>query len=141
VSIKTDLYIYLRDNPGVKAAVSDRIYPLRAPDTATLPYITIQRVTNGQEQQMLASADLSSPQFQIDCWASSSPSLESTSEAVRKALDGFTGQMIETDIRRISLTNETDDVEFLEDGSDQFVYRDTMQFEVWYKRGSVPTFP
>ena len=140
MSIKDDFYTYLISNAGITAAVSDRIYPLTAPTSATLPYITIQRVACSHEHHMTAAAGLAAARFQVDCWAETSVDAETSAEAVREALDGYMQNTMEsTEVRAVFLEDEGDGYEPPTDASEDGVFRIRQDYTIWYAE-SVPTF-
>lgn len=140
MSIKDDLYTYLINDSGIAAAVSDRVYPLTAPTSAALPYITLQRISCPHVHHMGAASGLCDSRFQIDCWAENSVDAETASEAVREALDGYQHSTMEnTDVRAVFLEDESDTYEPPDDASEVGVFRNRMDFIIWYAE-SIPTF-
>lgn len=90
---------------------------------------------------MTAAADLVRELFQFVCYAADDETAENTAEDLRQALDGFQGGYWgDIDVRFVSLENMIDGFEPSTDGSEQGTFKVQHDYEITYKRGSVPTF-
>lgn len=138
--MKAELFDFLKADVAVAALVNDRIFAIKAPESADYPSVTITRVNNNHENNMLGSSGLSRATYQIDTWALSSPSAESVSDALRDALDGFRGDMGGVDVRSIFLVADEDIAETPKDGSQNFIFRTRQDYTINH-RESIPTFP
>lgn len=139
MGLETELYKHLRDNPGVSAVVSNRIYPSQAPTSAVLPYVTYTRIADVPDRHLLGPSGLSRATIQIDCWGATNSQNAAVSEAIRLALDGRRDELGEVDVRSIILENETESVEAPDDSSQDATFRTRMDFDFWYRR-SIPSF-
>lgn len=136
--IKIDILAFLKSKTAIKAIVGRKIYAGHAPSGASLPYITFSRVSEPPHHHMKAAAGIASPTFQIDSWGKNSKVVSELSEAIRNAIDGFTGLMGTNDVRVARITASFDDEEEQKNGSQRPAYRVTQDILIWYLR-SVPT--
>jgi hypothetical protein len=86
------LIAYLKNS--LSTLVSNRVYGMMIPQKATLPCVTVQRVSTPRSVTMDsagASGDLISPRFQIDAWATTQKSSKAIADAIRAGLHGHTG--------------------------------------------------
>lgn len=142
MSLRTAIYDHLGDETDITDVVSDRIYPDVAPEGADLPYITVNVVSTFHSHHMTAASGLAQARVQIDCWTTSSTGRETLSEAVREALDGYRGGSMgddSLDVRSVHLEDDAQTYEPPTTGSDVGVFRQRMDFMIWYAE-SVPTF-
>lgn len=125
--IEEALYKYLRDDAGVSALVSDRIYPLVAPQGAIMPAIVHQRITTARPQTLDGSSGVALPWFQFRCWAATYDEACALAEAVRLALLRFRGGYGEV-VRSSTPENETGEYD-----SDAKLYGPLVEFRFTQK--------
>ena len=102
-------------------------------------YITMQMISDqGMHHLGGQMTGLGNPLFQIDVWATGSKVRKNISDAILDVLDGFTGVVADTDIRRITLDNQASEFAPQGEGLKKGHYRRRMDFNVWYRR-TVPT--
>lgn len=88
MNIEERLFYYLTGNPGVAALVTDRVYPLIAPQDAALPYLVYQRISTARERSHSGPSGLAHPRFQVTAVAATYSAVRNLANAVRIALDG-----------------------------------------------------
>lgn len=140
MSIHAALYTYLSGVAGIQSVLgtTPRLYPGNAPTSAAVPYATFSRVLGVHEHHTLAAAGLAHCVVQIDCWDDDSVGAQSVAEALRVALDGMTTKTWgSVAIKRVLLVGERDLFEAPDDGSQEGLFRVSMEFEIWYAE-SVP---
>lgn len=93
---------------GVTALVSSRVYPVKLPQSATLPAVTYQRISTVREGAMGADSDIVRVRVQVTSWADSYSGVKSLSEAVRAALQRYSGTSAAVDVRDCFLDSELD---------------------------------
>ena len=115
-------------NSGVSPA-SMRMFPDILDEGVTLPALTYQLIDNGADHTLDGAADgLYHPRVQVDVWAMSAVARASLGEAVKTALDGYTGAfMAETFVGVLIWDNEIDSYE---GDSDRKQYRKTLDFRI-----------
>lgn len=84
---------YLKNNSGVAAQVSDRIYPIRLPQTVDLPAIIFQDVSFAATQAHGEASTLPRPRFQFTIYGGTVASVDAAASALKAALDGYKGNM------------------------------------------------
>jgi hypothetical protein len=95
MSIITDLYATLNTDAGVRAIVGQdtspqqsRIYPGHAPESATVPLITYDRITGTRIDTLPGVGDMQSHLIQINCVDTSAILAQTLADAVYSALEG-----------------------------------------------------
>lgn len=139
MSIKQSVLAYLLTKTGVTSLVVDRIYTGLRPQGEALPAITIHKISAGPEHDLDGAAGNANPRIQIDCWAGTDLEADALAEAVRNAMDGFTGTMGSHHIDVALLDDGSDDQAVPIDGSDVSTYRVTQDYLIRHTE-SQPTF-
>lgn len=88
MTVETDLYDTLAAAAGVTALVSTRIYPIKAPESATQPYIVYSLIQADRFDTLAGSGDPALYRFQIECIGTTYASSKSVAAAVIAALQG-----------------------------------------------------
>jgi len=70
VIIEEDLFSYLKSQSGLTNLVGNRIYPLVAPDDATLPYVVYQKISSVEGVSHSGNSHIAHSRFQFFCVAS-----------------------------------------------------------------------
>ncbi len=140
MSIGSALFSYLSNKASITARVSTRIYPHPAPESATYPFITYSTTGEDHQHHMEGGSGLVDVSMQIDVWAETMANRVLTQEALRNALDGYTGGMgLESlNIRSCFLQDLTELHEPDTEGKGRPIYRASMDFSIWHVE-SVPT--
>ena len=139
-NIKKGLVTYLKADAGVSAEVGTRIFPSHAPTSATFPYITIERIASPSIHHMGAASGIVKDLFQFDVWSGKSKEVFATTEALRKALDGFQrSTMGAVKVSSVFVENQRDNFNRPDNGSEDGTYLTSFDFNIWYIR-TVPTF-
>jgi len=89
MSIKSDLVAHLKADSEVSALVGTRIYPLKAPQNVTNPYMTYQVVNDNSNQCIGGETYQNDTRFQIDVWDTTYSKVDAIKKAVLSALTGF----------------------------------------------------
>ena len=111
MSIETALYDRLTGTAAITALVgsgsSARIYPDLAPASTEKPYCTYRTVSTVRSRHFagIAGSQVDFARVQVDVWAATALSRRSVADAIRDALDGFSGSMGDEslDVRRIAV--------------------------------------
>lgn len=137
MSIETGLRPLLTNDAGVSAlvATSDsppryRIYPMRLPQGYVLDAISYQRVSAERRHDITdGPIGWAFSRFQFDCWSGSYSGARDLAEALRQALDGYSGDLSDgTHVGGIYIEGERDLFE-----EDTEIYRVSMDFLIPYK--------
>jgi|DEB0MinimDraft_10_1074344.scaffolds.fasta_scaffold00147_13 hypothetical protein len=77
----------------VGSVAGDRIYHMQAPQEATTPYVTYQRVGTGRGTILDGVDTMTEVRIQLDCWADSVADSKALADAVRGVLDDVKGDL------------------------------------------------
>lgn len=132
------VYKLMTDDATVAALVGTRIYPAIAPQSTVTPYIVYQRIATQHLHTMDGIAGLAETTIQIDCYASTYGAVKALADAVRLALDGYTGTPVGdgTVIGGILLDNTNDNPESPQTGLETILQRVSMDFTIWYEEST-----
>lgn len=128
--IESSLRPYLAADLGVSGYVADRIYPIQLPQAAALPAVTYQRISTVPYHHLEGYSGLTASRLQIDCWAVTYADAKGLAEAVRLALDGFSGAMGEHTIESVLLLGHNDVPESPDGDGEYGIQRVSMDFRV-----------
>lgn len=93
---------------AVTAIVSTRVYPVIAPATAALPFITWRRVAVTRGQSLSGPTGTPTVSLSLDIFAETYESARDIADECRKSLDGWGGTHENTTVANVSLDNESD---------------------------------
>lgn len=142
-----DIAIILRrlliTDPAIVGVVGTRIYPVKAPEQATYPLITIQQISGVRYGQLKGQAGLAQPRFQIDAWTNESPTgyknARALGDLIRARLEGLTERVQDDTVsppetRAVAITFESDR-DLFETDVDSGFYRHSADYFVMYQTG------
>lgn len=128
---ETAIYTVLAADGTVAALVVARIYPALAPQGATLPYVVYERISTPRVRGLDGTSGLGAPRFQITSWAESYSGAKALADAVRDALDDYSGT-VGTAILDDAFIDDEGDVENLSPGADeQRLFGVRQDFIIW----------
>ena len=110
--LEVGLYAFLAADSGLSALVGTRIYPLLLPQEPTLPAVVYQRIsTNPLGHSNDGPDHLVRVRMQFRCHAATLLAAKGVADAVRAALDGYSGTMGTVDVKGVFRVDEGDDDE------------------------------
>lgn len=130
------LAAHLLNDPGIAAVVGTRVYPQVLPQNPTLPALTYQVVGNPRRPVNLASPNtLATARVQITAHSKRLGECEPLAEAVRQALQGFTGRLGGLNFVVVSsiLDDETDLGDNAQDGTESTFRRIAVDYLIRYR--------
>lgn len=139
MALENALVQHLEDSAGVGALAADRIYPRKAPQKPTFPFLiyTVDGSANHTYHHGGPSG-LAMATIGITAVATSYKSMHQLAEAVRNLLQGLHGTLgsgggddEESDVA-IFLRNQLDTDGKVGEGSDLVIYSRTLDFDVWH---------
>lgn len=133
LAIEEGLVYKLANTAGITALVSTRVYNLRIPQGATLPCITITRISTPRlhTHDTSGSAGTAYPRIQIDAWGVTHSSVKAITNAVRAALEGYKGT-ITSGADTVTVQGALTDDETIEFDSETELYRSRTDWIVWH---------
>jgi len=127
MNIEEALYLHLIAEAGVSALVGTRIYPNVAPQEIAKPNLAYQRISATREMYHAGPAGLAEARFQFTCTAGTYRSAKAVINALRQALDGYSGMMGGADgVEVEGAFVETDFDGYNQESSDQVIRLDVM---------------
>jgi Protein of unknown function (DUF3168) len=126
------LFTWLMSQPPIAAHVGSRIYPLLAPATAALPFLTYQRIGEQEEAHLTGLSGLTRATYQFDVWGATADQAETALLAVKLAMDMYRGVMGNVPVRQFSISSILDGLEPPSEGQTMGIFRHTITADVWW---------
>lgn len=107
----SDLRAHILDDSGVSSLVDERMYPVMLPQNVTYPALSYNQVSGVRIYDLCGPTGRVKPRISINSWATTYAEVRSLADAVRQAIEGFTGTMGDspgTPISDVKLDNEVD---------------------------------
>jgi len=108
-------------------AITTRCYPGVIPQSPTYPLIVYYKVTGMRDHHLQGPSGLAHPRFQVEAWATTYDAAKALANAIREALDGYSGTQGTVVIGSILIESERD---VYEDAVS--CHRVIMDFFVWH---------
>jgi hypothetical protein len=99
----------LVSSTAVTSLVSTRIYPVLAPSSASLPFVTWRRTGIQREQTLRNPMGMPRVTLEYQVYGVTYDQTREVADAMRVVLDGYGGQSENTVVDQVSLENESDD--------------------------------
>lgn len=108
MTIEVALQQYLRAQPAVAALIANRLYPLLLPQPPVgWPSVTYSCISRYPERDLSGVIYFTS-RFQFSCWSERYGEAKVTAQAIRQALEGYTGPLGEFRVLGATMANEID---------------------------------
>ena len=115
--------------PQVAIHVGLRVFPLLAPTSSALPFVTYQRTGVSREQTLSGAMGVPSVSVQFAAYAETYLQSRTIADAVRASLDAYAGSAFGTIVGQTQLTSESDDFVQLQGGDVPPVYQTTLTLD------------
>lgn len=92
-------------------AITTRCYPGSLPQNPTYPLILYYKVTGMRDHHLQGPSGLAHPRFQVEAWATTYDAAKTLANAIREALDGYSGTQGTVVIGSILMESERDTYE------------------------------
>ena len=125
--------VALQQDPAVALVIGDRVYPVLAPATAAIPFVTWRRQSVQRQQTLSGPMGMPTVVLAIDCYALTYASVRDLADKIRRVLDGWGQNKLGSDIRHVSLDTESDGFVQLAGGDAPPVYSVTMTFSILWQ--------
>ena len=121
----------LQNDPEMALVVGGRIFPVIAPASASLPFVTWRRQSIQREMTLSGPSRMPSVTVSLDFFAETYQAVRELADRARAVLDGFRGEVGNYLIVRIvSLVNESDGFVQLAGGDLPPVYSVTQTYTI-----------
>lgn len=119
----------LKTSPAVAELVGDRVFPVIAPATAALPFVTWRRSAVQREQSLAGPIGNASVTLQFDIFAETYEAVRELADRCRATLDGWGGSLGNwITVSHVSLIGESDGFVSLAGGDLPPVYSVTQTY-------------
>lgn len=117
----------------LNSEIGTRIYPVIAPASATLPFVTWRRA--GIQRSQTLGLPLGVPRLSVEfsIYAATYETAREVADRMRVVLDGYGGTVDNVTIRQVSLEQESDDFVALAGAEMPPAFQVTQQFDVWWQ--------
>lgn len=120
-------------NSAVSALIGTKVYPVIAPASATLPFVTWRRVAVRRQQTLAAPMGMPVTSIEYSIFGSTYEQARDVADAMRAVLDGYGGSANNTEVKQTSLEQESDDFVTLAGAELPPAYQITQQYDVWWQ--------
>ena len=96
-------------NDATVKAITTRCYPVALPQSPTYPLILYTKITGMRDHHLQGPSGHAHPRFQIEAWAKTYTEAKTLADAIREALDGYSGTAAGTKIGSCLIESERDD--------------------------------
>lgn len=118
---------------AVTAIIGSKVYPVLAPATADLPFVTWRRISVQRQQSLAGPIGMPTVLLSVDLFAETYEGVRELADAVRKCLDGWGGTVNDVRVANVSLTNEADGFVTLAGGDLPPVYTVQLTFSILWQ--------
>jgi hypothetical protein len=123
----------LATNTVASSVVSARIYPIMAPASATMPFVTYRRAGIRRQQTLTGPMGVPQVTVELDVYAATYEAARDVADRCRLVLDGYGGTFDNTEVKHVSLENEQDDFVTLAGADMPPVYSVKQTYDVWWQ--------
>jgi hypothetical protein len=119
-------------NATVAGLVGSRVYPVVAPASAALPFVTWRRVAIRRQQTLGAPMGMPVTSVEYSIYGATYEQAREVADAMRSVLDGYGGTSNNTEVRQTSLEQESDDFVTLAGAELPPAYQITQQYDTFW---------
>jgi hypothetical protein len=124
----------LAGDPAVAEMIGSRVYPVLAPASASLPFVTWRRSAVSREMTLQGPLGMPTVTLSVDMYADHYEDVRDLADRCRRALDGWGGSVGNyISVRNVSLLNESDGFVQLAGGDLPPVYSVTQTYTVFWQ--------
>ena len=121
-------------DPAVAMSLGQRVWPVLAPASASLPFATWRRTAVTRTQGLGGPIGASTVQLAVDVYATTYEEVREAADAIRSSLDGWGGAVSEyVSVRNVSLDSESDGFVQLAGGDLPPVYQVTQSYSILWQ--------
>lgn len=123
----------LIQDAAVAPLVGTRIYPVLAPTTAALPFVTYRRTGVRREHTLDGPMGVATTTIDLDIYATTYEAARILADLCRVALDGWGGTFDNTEVKNVSLESESDGFVLLQGAESPPSYTVTQTFNLLWQ--------
>lgn len=118
---------------AVSTLISSRVYPVLAPASAAMPFVTYRRAGIRRQQTLTGPMGVPQVTVELDIYATTYEGARDLADKCRVVLDGYGGTFDNTEVKQVSLENEQDDFVTLSGADMPPVYSVKQTYDVWWQ--------
>jgi hypothetical protein len=122
----------LVNNATVAGLIGTRVYPVIAPASAALPFVTWRRVGIRRQQTLSAPSGMPITTVEYSIYGTTYEQARQVADAMRAVLDGYGGTSNNTEVKQTSLEQESDDFVTLAGAELPPAYQITQQYDTFW---------
>lgn len=132
MAVERAIFTIMSGDATVGGLAGDRIYPNYVPQDTAMPAVTYQQISGPRDNTLDGPSGLVNSRFQLNSWAATYAECDELTEAVRKAMSGFSGTVGSLIIQVIQVEDEGD-IPAVKPGNDQLRrLGKRMDYRIWY---------
>lgn len=120
-------------NGTVAGLIGTRVYPVIAPATAGLPFVTWRRVGVRRQQTLAAPMGMAITSVEYSIYGATYEQAREVADAMRQVLDGYGGTANNTEVKQTSLEQESDDFVTLAGAELPPAFQITQQYDTFWQ--------
>jgi hypothetical protein len=113
--------------------VSSRVYPVLAPATSSLPFVVWRRSGITREQTLGLPMGVPKVTVEYEVYGATYESARTVADTMRRILDGYGGTVNNTEVKHVSLENESDGFVLLQGDQAPPAYSVTQQYDILWQ--------
>lgn len=113
--------------------IGNRVYPIVAPSSTAMPFAVYRRSGIRRNQTLSGVVGVPTVTLEIAVYGETYNGVREVADAFRKCLDGWGGSAYGVEVKRASLTDESDGLATLEGGEVPPMYSVTQYYEVLWQ--------
>jgi hypothetical protein len=121
MSLETKIFTILTTDPAVSAVIASRCFPVVLPQNVTLPAVSYQRISGGQENSLKGSSNLENPRIQVDVWGTTYSAVKDLAAKVMAAMRAA------STFKALVISDQ----DLFEDETE--TYRVSIDFSIWHR--------
>lgn len=119
---------YILVNDTMVKAITTKCYPVKLPQSPTYPLILYTKISGMRDHVLSGASGRAHPRFQVEAWAETYSGAKTLADAIRNALDDYSGTASGTVIHSCLIDSERDVYE-----SEIEKYRVIQDFFIWHE--------
>ena len=127
------IYDRLSAHADTAPLIGNRVYPIVAPSSTAMPFAVYRRTGIRRSQTLSGVVGVPIVTLEIGIYGETYNSVRETADAFRKCLDGWGGSSYGVEVKRVSLTDESDGLAALEGGEVPPMYSVTQSYEILWQ--------
>lgn len=127
------IYERLSTDAATMAIIGNRVYPIIAPASTAMPFAVYRRSGITRSATLSGVVGVPTVRLEIGIYGSTYNGVREAADAFRESLDGWGGTSYGIEVKRVSLTDESDGLAALEGGEVPPMYSVTQTYEILWQ--------